>query len=218
LSIKVLIVDDHALVRMGIRHLLESHADMEIIAEAESGEKALTMVKLYKPDVVLLDLQLPGIDGWEVTRRLKKSHPNAKIIAITALNSEPLPTRILQLGAMGYLTKESSAEEIAAAIRKVANGQKYLSAEIAQRIAISGLEAPNDSPFNALSEREMQVMFLITRGKNVQEISDSLFLSDKTVHGYRYRIFEKLGVKNDVELTVLAMKYRIINTPEEVIS
>lgn len=215
--ISVLIVDDHALVRMGIRRLLEDLPDMQVIGEAENGEVALMMVKNHRPDVVLLDMKMPGIDGWEVTRRLKKSNPQVKIIAVTALTNEQLPTRVLQLGAMGYLTKESSAEEMAAAIRKVFHGERYLSAEIAQKMAISSLQAPQESPFDHLSEREMQVMFMITSGMTVQEISDRLFLSTKTVNGYRYRMFEKLEIKNDVELTYLAMKHRVIEWPSDAI-
>ncbi|MBA2650426.1 MAG: response regulator [Legionella sp.] len=213
--IKVLIVDDHALVRMGIRRLLEDMTDVEVVADAESGEQALTLVKVLCPDVILLDMKMPGIDGWEVTRRLKKSNPNIKIIAVTAMSSDPLPIRVLQLGAMGYLTKESGAEEMAAAIRKVAKGEKYLSAEIAQKMAINSLQEAKNSPFDMLSEREMQVMLMITSGLNVQDITERLFLSSKTINGYRYRMFEKLGIKNDVELTYLAMKYRIIEHPSQ---
>ncbi|AHE66394.1 two-component system response regulator LetA [Legionella oakridgensis] len=211
--IKVLIVDDHALVRMGIRRLLEDLPDVDVVGEAESGEVALTLVKACKPDVVLLDMKMPGIDGWEVTRRLKKSNPQVKVIAVTAVCAEPLPTRVLQLGAMGYLTKESGIEEMAAAIRKVHKGEKYLSAEIAQKMAINSLQAPQESPFDLLSEREMQVMLMITSGMTVQDIADRLFLSSKTINGYRYRIFEKLVIKNDVELTYLAMKHRVIEQP-----
>lgn len=116
---------------------------------------------------------------------------------------------------MGYVTKESSAEEMAAAIRKVAKGEKYLSTEIAQKMAISSLEAVQESPFDLLSEREMQVMFMITSGMTVQDIADRLFLSTKTINGYRYRMFDKLGIKNDVELTFLAMKHRIIEKPTD---
>ena len=213
--IRVLIVDDHALVRMGIRRLLEDLPDMEVVAEAENGEMALAMVKLHQPEVVLLDMKMPGIDGWEVTRRLKKTSPHVKVIAVTALSTEPLPSRVLQLGAMGYLTKESGLEEMAAAIRKVVQGEKYLSAEIAQKMAISSLQAPLDSPFDLLSEREMQVMLMITSGMSVQDIADRLFLSSKTINGYRYRMFEKLGIRNDVELTYLAMKHRIIERPTD---
>lgn len=198
---------------MGIQRLLEDMPDMEVIADAESGEQALALVKTHNPDVVLLDMKMPGIDGWEVTRRLKKSNPHIKVIAVTALCTDPLPTRVLQLGAMGYLTKESSAEEMAAAIRKVANGQKYLSAEIAQKMAINSLQAAKESPFDALSEREMQVTLMITSGMNVQDIAERLFLSAKTINGYRYRTFEKLEIKNDVELTYLALKHKIIEHP-----
>lgn len=213
--IRVLIVDDHALVRMGIRRLLDDLPDIEVVAEAEDGETALVMVKAHHPDVVLLDMKMPGIDGWEVTRRLKKTSPQVKVIAVTALCTEPLPSRVLQLGAMGYLTKESGPEEMAAAIRKVVKGEKYLSAEIAQKMAISSLDAPHESPFDLLSEREMQVMLMITRGMNVQDIADRLFLSTKTINGYRYRMFEKLGITNDVELTYMAMKHGVIERPSD---
>jgi two-component system invasion response regulator UvrY len=198
---------------MGIRRLLEDMQDMEVVADAESGEQALQLVKSLKPDVVLLDMKMPGIDGWEVTRRLKKSHPQIKVIAVTAMASEPLPNRVLQLGAMGYLTKESGSDEMAAAIRKVAKGDKYLSAEIAQKMAINSLDSSHNSPFELLSEREMQVMLMITSGMSVQDISERLYLSTKTINGYRYRMFEKLGIKNDVELTYLALKYRVIEKP-----
>jgi two-component system invasion response regulator UvrY len=116
---------------------------------------------------------------------------------------------------MGYLTKESGPEEMAAAIRKVVQGEKYLSAEIAQKMAISSLQASQDSPFDLLSEREMQVMLMITSGMTVQDIADRLFLSTKTINGYRYRIFEKLAIKNDVELTYMAMKHRVIERPSD---
>ena len=211
--IKVLIVDDHALVRMGIRRLLEDVLDIKVVADAAGGEEALKLVKTHEPDVVLLDMKMPGIDGWEVTRRLNKSHPKVKIIAVTAMAGTPLPHRILQLGAMGYLTKESGANEMAAAIQKVARGEKYLSAEVAQQMAINSLQPTAASPFDLLSEREMQVMLMITRGMTVQDISERLYLTSKTINGYRYRMFEKLGIKNDVELTYLAMKHKMIERP-----
>jgi len=213
--INVLIVDDHALVRMGIRRLLDDLPDIAVVGEAENGERALEFIRTHKPDVVLLDMKMPGIDGWEVTRRLHKSHPEVKVIAVTALSTESLPSRVLQLGAMGYLTKESGSQDMSAAIRKVYQGERYLSAEVAQKMAIDSLQARQDSPFDDLSEREMQVLLMITRGVTVQDIADRLFLSTKTINGYRYRIFEKLSVKNDVEMTYLAMKHRLIERPDE---
>lgn len=213
--IKVLIVDDHTLVRMGIRRLLDDLPDVDVVGEASGGEQALAFVKSHHPDVVLLDMKMPGIDGWEVTRRLNKSHPDVKVIAVTAMCTDLLPTRVLQLGAMGYLTKESGAEEMACAIRKVYQGERYLSAEIAQKMAINSLETSQESLFNQLSEREMQILLMITNGATVHEIMEQLFISNKTVSGYRCRIFDKLGVKNDVELTYLAMKHRIIERPDD---
>lgn len=217
--INVLVVDDHALVRMGIRGLLEQLPDIQVVAEAENGETALALVRTHKPDVVLLDIKMPGIDGWEVTRRLKKTHPDTKVIAVTATSADSMfPGRLLQLGAMGYLTKESNADEMARAIRRVHAGEKYLSAEIAQQMAISSLQASQETPFDLLSEREMQVMLMITRGLSVPEIAETLFLSTKTVNGYRYRMFAKLGIKNDVELTFLAIKYRVIEHPGDLVN
>jgi len=215
--ITVLIVDDHALVRMGVRRLLESLPDLKVVGEADNGEHALSLVKSHKPDVVLLDIKMPGIDGWEVTRRLKKTNPSIKIIALTAASSDPMfPARLMQLGAVGYITKESGADEMALAIRKVCKGEKYLSAEIAQQMAINSLSGSEETPFDRLSEREMQVMHMITKGMTVPEIAETLFLSTKTVNAYRYRMFEKLEIKNDVELTHLAIKHRIIEHPTHV--
>lgn len=213
--IKVLIVDDHALVRIGIRRLLEDTDDIEVIAEAEDGECALTVAKKYQPDIILLDLKMPGLDGIEVIRRLKHTGLSAKIIALSAVSAEPVPEKVLQLGAMGYLTKESSFEEMTVAIRKVYRGERYLSSELAQRMAMKNIEPPTDSPFGHLSDREMQVMFMITNGLKVTEIAKRLFLSTKTINCYRYRMFAKLNIKNDVELTHLALKYSMIEPQDD---
>lgn len=208
--IKVLVVDDHALVRIGIRRLLEETEDIQVVAEAENGEDALLCVKKYQPDIILLDLKMPGVDGWEVIRRLKHSVKSIKIIALSSLSMEPWPSKVLQLGAMGYLTKESSLDEMTTAIRRVYRGERYLSSELAQRMAMKSLEPVAESPFMILSAREMQVMLMITSGLTVPEISKRLYLSTKTINCYRYRMFAKLEVKNDVELTRLALQYSII--------
>ena len=213
--IKVLIVDDHALVRIGIRRLLEDVDDIQVVGEAENGEEALNTIKTCQPDVILLDLKMPGMDGWEVIRRLKHSGQTAKIIALSAVSIEPFPSKALQRGVMAYLTKESSLDEMALAIRRVYRGERYLSADLAQRMAVKSLEPVNDTPFNELSDREMQVMLMITIGLTVPEISKRLYLSTKTINCYRYRMFAKLNVKNDVELTHLALKHSIIERPED---
>jgi two-component system invasion response regulator UvrY len=207
--IKVLIVDDHELVRMGIRLLLDSADHIDVVAEAHDGDTALKAVKAHHPDVILLDMKMPGMDGWEVTRRLKQIKNNIRIIVLTAVTTDPLPTKLLQLGAMGYLTKDSAAEEMLQAIQKVFEGEQYLSAAIAQKMALSSLKPSKASPLDDLSEREMQVMLMITRGLTVNQIGEKLFLSPKTVGTYRYRMFEKLGIKNDIELMHFAIKHGV---------
>ena len=213
--INVMIVDDHAIVRLGIRRLLEDVDDINVVCEAENGEKALENVKTTPLDVVLLDMKMPGIDGLEVTRRLRRRHSAIKIIAVSAVATEPFPSRILQAGALGYLTKECGVDEMTDAIRRVFRGERYLSAEIAQTLALNSLsdQQPEASPFERLSERELQVTLMISKGQSVADISERLCISSKTVNGYRYRLFAKLGIKNDVELTYLAMKYQLIEEP-----
>ena len=211
--IKLVIVDDHALVRMGILRLLDDCPDLCVVGEASSGDEALLLVKNHNPDVLILDMKMPGMDGWEVTRRLKQMNAHVKIIVLSAHSSQPFPTRVLQMGAMGYLSKESAMDEMVMAIRQVARGERYVSAKIAQQMAINSLNTEEDSPFDRLSEREMQVLLMLAKGLSVSLIAKTLFLSSKTVNGYRYRMFEKLNIKNDVELIFLAMKHGVIQQP-----
>lgn len=213
--IKVMIVDDHSLVRMGIRRLLEDVETIDVVAEADSGEEALKKAKLLELDVVLLDMKMSGIDGLEVTKRMTRFHPNIKIIMLTAAVSESFPSRMLQAGAYGYLTKECGALEMIEAIDKVNKGERYLSKNVAQIVALNRISnnQENQSPFELLSERELQVTLMISRGMTVAEISEDLHLGSKTVNGYRYRIFSKLDIKNDVELVYLAIKHRLIEEP-----
>lgn len=213
--IRVMIVDDHALVRMGIRRLLDDVPSIEVVAEVESGEQALKTARSIVLDVVLLDMKMSGIDGLEVTKRMTRSFPNIKIIMLTALADVSFPSRMMQAGASGYLTKECGAAEMVAAIEKVHQGGRYLSSEVAQAVALNQVSdhLGKDNPFELLSERELQVTLMISRGMNVSEISKDLCLGSKTVNGYRYRIFSKLNLKNDVELVYLAIKYGLIEKP-----
>lgn len=208
--IKVLIVDDHELLRVGIRKLLSDVSDIEIVGEADCGEQALRIARDLKPDTVLMDVKMPGIGGLETTRRFLRQHPSAKVIAVTACNEAPFPSRLLQAGAQGYLTKGCGVDEMVKAIRKVYAGGRYISPEIAQQIALSSLSDDDETPFEKLSERELQVMLMITSGQKVLDISSKLCLSPKTVNSYRYRLFEKLGVSNDVEMTHLAIRHGMI--------
>ena len=210
--IKVLLVDDHQLVRSGIRRILDDTDDLEVIAEAGCGEDALKLARQGQPDVVLMDVNMPGIGGLEATRKLLQISPATRIIALTIFMEEPYPSRLLEAGAMGYLTKGCAVEEIVRAIRCVMQGERYLGEEIARHIAREGWGTVGGNSLDKLSRREIQVMLMITRGYRLQEISDSLCLSPKTVSTYRYRLYEKLGVETDVELTHLAIRHGMLDS------
>jgi len=169
-------------------------------------------VRREVPDVVLMDVHMAGIGGIEATRRIQRIAPEVKVVALTALDQEPFPSRLLDAGARGYLTKGCPADELIQAIEQVMRDEHYISNDVAQKLSLSRwVNKGEASPVAKLSPREMQVMLMITQGKSNQEISDSLFLSPKTVSTYRARIFEKLGVKNDVELTHFAMRHGLID-------
>lgn len=209
-SINILIVDDHDLVRLGIRKLLSNVTDIKVLGEAATGEAAVQMAKKLNPHIVLMDLKMPGIGGLEATHKLLRANPAIKVIAVTACDEEPFPYRVVRAGAAGYITKTASVEELVTAIRKVYSGQPYITPEIAQQMAMRQVSDAAKSPFAQLSERELQVMWMITNGDKVSAIAERLCLSAKTINTYRYRLFEKLNVKNDVELTHLALRYGMV--------
>lgn len=209
--IKVLVVDDHDLVRTGIRRMLADISGLQVVGEAESGEEALRRVRELRPDVVLMDVKMPGIGGLEATRKLQHSHPDTRVVAVTACEEDPFPTRLMQAGAAGYLTKGAALEEMVQAIRQVFAGQRYISPQIAQQLALKSFQPKTDSPFDLLSEREIQIALMIAGCQKVQDISDKLCLSPKTVNTYRYRIFEKLGITSDVELALLAVRHGMVD-------
>lgn len=210
--ISVLLVDDHAMVRCGIRRILADADDIKVIGEAQSGEEAIELVKELSPQVVLMDVNMPGMGGIEATRTLLRANPSVRIIALTAFVEEPYPTNLLKVGAAGYLTKDSDYAEIAASIRAVAKGEIYLDKKIAQKMALAHLPGGQVNVFDSLSKREMQVMLMLTNGQCLQDVSDKLCLSPKTIGTYRYRLYEKLSVTNDVELTHLAIRHGMIST------
>lgn len=207
-----MIVDDHELIRSGISRLLADHDKIRVVGEAESGEEAVSMARDLRPDVVLMDANMPGIGGLEATRRLLRFDPDVKVIAVTIHGDEPYPTRFMQAGASGYVTKGADIDEMIIAIRQVASGKRYLASEIAQQMALKAVNPEGGTPFDDLSDREMQVMLMITKGQKVQDISEQLFLSPKTVNSYRYRLFEKLKIENDVELTHMAIRHGVIES------
>lgn len=210
--INVFLVDDHELVRTGIKRLLEDVRGIKVVGEAASGENAVQWCRGNETDIVLMDMNMPGIGGIEATRRILRNKPDIKIIVISIHSEEPYPTKVMQAGAAGYLTKGAAPIEMINAIRQVKSGQRYLSPEIAQQMALSQFKPAEENPFQALSERELQIMMMITTGQKVNDIAEQLSLSPKTVNSYRYRLFNKLDVSGDVELTHLAIRHGILDT------
>lgn len=206
--IKVLLVDDHELIRAGISRMLLDDGNIEIVGEASSGEEALNMLRKSCPDVVLMDLKMPGIGGLEATRRVKRLCEKIKIVVVTACIDDPYPSHVMESGASAYISKNSHISEIIRAIKAVYKGERYISSDIAQMMA---LNKSKESLFDSLSERELQIAMMIMDCQKVQDISDKLCLSPKTVNSYRYRIFEKLNVNSDVELTLLAVRNGLLD-------
>lgn len=208
--IKVLVVDDHELVRTGICRMLSDLSNIQVIGEACSGEEAIFMARKETPDVVLLDVNMPNIGGLEATKRLLQSNKNIKVIAVSSLTEEPYPSMLLKAGASGYLTKGAPLSDMQKAIEKVHSGGRFFSSEVAEQLAASILSENPDSPFDLLSDREKQVAMMVVNCQSPQEIADQLFVSVKTINTYRYRIFEKLNINSDVKLTHLAMRHGLI--------
>ena len=213
--IRILIADDHDLVRTGIRHMLDSESNFQVVGEANSGEEAVDLGRELVPDVILMDVKMPGIGGLEATRRLIRSLSDVKILIVTVCTDSLFPSKLLQAGAFGYLTKGASLNEMVRAIKSVYAGQRYISPEIASQLAIMHLTDQADSPFEKLSERELQVTMMIVKGMKPTAISEKLHLSPKTINSYRYRIFEKLEIKNDVALTHLAIQHNLLDELSE---
>ena len=213
--IKVFVVDDQNLIRTGIKKLLSDVPGIKVIGEAADGESVIKLLKDQQPDIILMDIKMPGMGGLEATKKILRNYPEIKIIALTICEDDLFPSRLLQAGAYGYLTKGASVPEMVKAIRSVQAGQRYISPEIASQLAIKHITDQGETPFDMLSEREIQVALMIVNGHKVQEISDKLCLSPKTVNSYRYRIFEKLNIKSDVELTHLAFRHNLLDQVKE---
>jgi DNA-binding NarL/FixJ family response regulator len=206
MTIRVFIVDDHALVRTGMRMILSAQTDIEVLGEAESGEEALPLVRRLKPDVVLCDLHLPGVSGLEVTERIVRGDYGTRVIIVSVLEDGPLPKRLLEAGASGYVGKGGDAMELLRAVRDVARGKRYLANNIAQKLALSGIGG-DGSPFDALSPREMEVALLLTRGLRQEDIARRLSLSAKTVNTHKTRLFDKLEIRDSIALARLATQF-----------
>ena len=211
MSIKVFIVDDHALVRTGFKLILAREVDIEVVGEAETGEDALPQIRRMKPDVVLCDLNLPGISGLEVTERVVRGDYGTKVIAVSVLEDGPMPRRLLEAGASGYVGKACDAAELLRAVRDVSRGKKYLASAIAQGMALSAMSGNDASPFDALTPRELEVALLLNQGMRQEAIAKRLSLSAKTVNTHKTRLFQKVGIQDSIALARLAAQYGLLD-------
>lgn len=212
--IKILLVDDHELVRTGIHRILDDVEGFNVVGEVNDGESAVKFCRKNPPDVVLMDMNMPGIGGLEATKQILKMGEDVKVVVLSVHKENPIPAKVMQMGAFGYLTKDADPDEMIRAIRKVAHGQKYIAPDIAQQIALGQLSLTEEDPFEQLSERELQIMIMLTKGAKVPDIARQLNISAKTVNTYRYRMFDKLKVSTDVELTHLALRHKLINADQ----
>jgi two-component system invasion response regulator UvrY len=206
MTIRVFMVDDHALVRTGMRMILSAETDIEVVGEAESGEEALPLIRKLRPDIVLCDLHLPGVSGLEITERIVKGDYGTRVIVVSVLEDGPMPKRLIAAGAAGYVGKAGDAKELLRAVRDVSLGKRYLASGVAQNLALSGIGG-DASPFDALSPREMEVAMLLIQGLRQEEIARRLSLSAKTVNTHKTRLFEKLQIQDSIALARLASQY-----------
>jgi two-component system invasion response regulator UvrY len=205
MTLRVMLVDDHAVVRMGFRLLLESDPGVEVCAEADSGEAALKLYPEVLPDVVVMDISMPGMGGIEAVSRLVAKHSGARVLVLSAHEDTVHPKRLLKAGALGYLSKRTAGDELLKALRQVAEGRNYIDPVLAQQLAVQQFSGDR-SPVEVLSEREFEVFMQLARGQSVNRIAETLFLSPRTVGTHLYNIKQKLGAENAAELTLIAMR------------
>ncbi len=205
--IKVLLVDDHELITTAIKSLLNAADNITVIGVAESGEQSLLAIEAMRPDVVLMDVEMPGMGGAEACRRILKIHPEIKIIGLSQHDNNSVPKQLLKIGAVGFISKKSSSEEMIHTIHKVMAGDIYLCSDVANKFIIKTKTKDENDPCSILSPRELEVVRFILQGKSIKEMVAILGIKDKTVNTFRYRIYKKLQVKNDVELIRLVDKF-----------
>jgi two-component system invasion response regulator UvrY len=203
--VRVMLVDDHAVVRMGFRLLLEGSGDLRVVAEAESGEDALRAYPEVDPDVLVLDISMPGIGGLETVTRLVSKHPEARILVLSAHEDTMHARRALKAGALGYLSKRSAAEELMRAIRQVFRRKPYIEPALAQQMAVQQVSGERN-PVEVLSDKEFKVFLALARGESVLEIAEVLHLSPRTVGTHLYNIKQKLAASNQADLAIIAIR------------
>lgn len=211
MTIRVYLIDDHALVRTGMKMILAGEVDIEVVGDADNGEDALRQIRNIKPDVVLCDLHLPGLSGLEITERITRSDLEARVIIVSVLEDGPLPRRLMEAGASGYIGKAGDASELLRAVRDVARGKRYLGSNVAQNLALSNVGSGNASPFDDLSPRELEVAMLLIQGLRQEDIAQRLSLSAKTVNTHKTRLFQKVGIQDNIALARLAAQYGLLD-------
>lgn len=209
-AVRVMVADDHRLVRAGMVELLRTIPRLDVVGEAANGEEVLELAPQLRPDIILMDVQMPGLGGIETTHRLASTYPSARVIAVSVLDADPVPARMLEAGAFGFVSKDADPAEVVEAVLRVASGERYIPAELARRLALasSGPRAPGQ--FGRLSRRELELVLYTAQGLGTIAIAERLCLSPKTVSTYRRRVFDKLGVKNDIDLVKLAAGHGLI--------
>lgn len=208
--IRILLADDHQMFREGVRGLLEARPDMSVVAEAGTGEEALSQATEHRPDVVVLDVSMPGRGGLETVAELKKRNPRVRVLMLTVHPEDRFAVRCLKGGADGYMTKDNATDELITAIRKVHTGGKYVSPSLAENLVMSLDRDFGAAPHETLSDREFQVMRMLASAQTVSEIADELCLSVKTISTYRSRILEKLGLRNNAEIMQFAIEQNLV--------
>ena len=209
--IKVLLADDHSIVRAGLRRIVEESGDMEVIAEAADGRETIRLVLETSPDVAVIDISMPGLDGLEVVSQLHGQCPDLPILILTMHEEGQYVVRAIQAGAMGYMTKQSAPEQLLKAIRKIFAGSRYLTDEAAETLALRIAKGSGEqSPLDSLSMRELQVLRRLAMGHTNREIAGAYNISVKTVDTYRLRLLKKLNLRNNAELSRFAMQNRLI--------
>lgn len=209
--INILIADDHALMRAGLKRILKDEPDIKVVGEASNGFEVLEAVKKNKIDFIVLDLTMPGKNGLEVIKELKQSNKEILILILSMHPEDRFAVRALKSGASGYMTKESAPDELVNAIRKIISGRKYITPILAEKLASEFDDDSGKSPHENLSDREYEVFIMIASGKKITEIAESLRLSTPTVNTYRARIFDKMRLKSNVDLTHYAMSNKLID-------
>jgi two-component system invasion response regulator UvrY len=209
--IRIIIADDHAIVRAGLKQILSENSDMSVVGESSDGQDLLEKVRENEYDVVLIDISMPGRNGLEILKQLKIEKPELPVLVLSMHPEEQYAIRTLKAGASGYLTKETASDKLVEAIRRVAQGKKYVSPTLAEKLADSIRKDSVSMPHESLTDREYQVLCMIASGKSVSDIAKELFLSVKTVSTYRTRILEKMNMKNNSELTHYALKNKLLS-------